>query len=157
MGKGTLRSMVETMCVKAGITGNKSNSLKATASTCMYEGNVPERIIQEQTGHPTVETLRTYQRTSLQQQKAVLWVLAAPCKSDFIDLTSGAVVADPVGSSQASVGLSLPNTSASVHSAHGSCLPPTGSSEASVGPSPTGSSASFHSLHGCTFNFNFGK
>ena len=39
--------------------------------------------------------------------------------------------------------LSLPNTSASVHSAHGSCLPPTGSSEASVGPSP---SASLNSL-----------
>ena len=102
MGKGTLGSMVKTMCAKAGITGNKSNSLKAT----MYEGNVPEKIIQERTGHPSVEALHTYQRTSLQQQKAVSCLLAAPCKSDFIDLTSGAVVADPAGSSQASVGLS---------------------------------------------------
>ena len=127
------------MCAKAGITGNKTNhSLKATGATRMFEGNVLEKIIQEQTGHRSVEALRTYQRTSLQQQKAVSCLLASPCKSNFIDLTSGAVVADPpAGSSQASVGLSLPNTSASFHSAHGSCLPPTGSSEASVGPSPT--------------------
>ena len=121
----------------------------------MFEGNVPEKIIQERTGHRSVEALRTYQHTSLHQQKAVSCLLAAPCKSDFIDLTSGAVVADPPAG--ASVGLSLPNTSAPFHSTHGSCLPPTGSSEASVGPSPTGSSASLHSLHGCTFNFNFGK
>ena len=135
MGNGKLGSMVKTMCAKDGITGNKTNhSLKATGATRMFAGNVPEKIIQERTGHRSVEALHTYQHTSLQQQKAVSCLLAAPCKSGFVDLTSGAIVADlPAGSSQASVGLSLPNTSASFDSAHGS--PPTGSFEASVGPS----------------------
>ena len=81
MGKGKFGSMVKTMCAKAGITGNKTNhSLKATGATRMFESNVPEKIIQERTGHRSVEALRTYQRTSLQQQKAVSCLLAAPCK-----------------------------------------------------------------------------
>ena len=87
----------------------------------MYEGYVPEKIIHERTGHLSFTRISTY-------------FLAAPCKSDFINLVSEAVA-------QVSVGVSLPNTSASVHSAYGSCLPPTGSSEASVGPSSTGISS----------------
>ena len=48
MGKGTLGSTVKTMCAKAGSTGNKTNhSLKATGATRMFEGNVPDKIIQE--------------------------------------------------------------------------------------------------------------
>ena len=53
----------------------------------MYEGNVPEKIIHERTGHLSFTRIPTY-------------FLAAPCKSDFINLVSEAVA-------QVSVGLSL--------------------------------------------------
>ena len=113
--KGTLGSMVKTMCATAGITGNKPYA-------CMKAMCLKKLFMSEL----DIWALHTYQRTSLQLR----------VKADFINLVSEAVA-------QVSVGLALPNTSASVHSAYGSCLPPTGSSEASVGPSSTGSS-SFH-------------
>ena len=57
--------MIKNMCRDAGISGKKTNhSLRATGTTEMFQAQVPEKIIQERTGHRSVAALRTYERTS---------------------------------------------------------------------------------------------
>ena len=52
------------MCAHAGIEGNKTNhSLQATGASELFHANVPEKMIQERTGHHSVVALRTYERT----------------------------------------------------------------------------------------------
>ena len=63
VGKETLKNKVNTMCKQAGISGNKTNhSLRATSVTQMYNSGVPEKIIQERTGHRSLEAFRMYER-----------------------------------------------------------------------------------------------
>ena len=63
LGKHTLQSKLKNMCAEAEISGNKTNhSLRATAATEMFRQGVPEKVIQEQTGHRSIEALRTYER-----------------------------------------------------------------------------------------------
>ena len=38
----------------------------------MFQANVPEKIIQKTTGHRSIEALRSYERVSNEQQKAVM-------------------------------------------------------------------------------------
>ena len=60
------------MCKEASIEGNITNhSLRATSATQMYDQGVPEKIIQERTGHHSLEALRTYERTNEYQHQAV--------------------------------------------------------------------------------------
>ena len=44
----------------------------------MYDSGVPKKMIQERTGHRSLEALRMYERTSEQQHQAVSAVLSAP-------------------------------------------------------------------------------
>ena len=41
----------------------------------MFSNNVPEKIIQNTTGHRTLESFRMYEKTSLQQHQAVSKIL----------------------------------------------------------------------------------
>ena len=76
IGKNVLSSMLKTMCVDAGIEGHKTNhSLRATGATEMFKAGVPEKIIQQRTGHMSLKALRVYERTTIEQQKAVCNVL----------------------------------------------------------------------------------
>ena len=78
LGKHTLQQKVKKMCADAGINGNKTNhSLRATGATELYKRGVPEKLIQERTGHRSLESLRTYERTSEEQHKAASSVLSA--------------------------------------------------------------------------------
>jgi len=71
-GQNYLASLVKDVCKEAGIEGDKTNhSLRATGTTRMWEGNVPEKLIQQRTEHHSLEALRTYERTSVTQQRAV--------------------------------------------------------------------------------------
>ena len=64
------------MCSLAGFEGKITNqSLRATAATQMYEMGVPEKAIQERTGHRSLDSLRVYKRTSTQQQQAASNIL----------------------------------------------------------------------------------
>ena len=82
LGKDTLRSKLNTMCKQAGISGNKTNhSLRATSATQMYNSGVPEKIIQERTGHRSLEALRMYERINQRQHQAVSSVLSTPVQS----------------------------------------------------------------------------
>ena len=67
------------MCKLAGINGSKTNhSLRAAGATQMYDCGVPEKIIQERTGHRSLDALHMYERTNVEQQQAVSAILTAP-------------------------------------------------------------------------------
>ena len=78
IGQNPLQKMVKNMCEEAGIKGRKTNhSLRATAATQLYAAGVPEKLIQERTGHRSLTALREYERTTPQQQKAVSSLLTS--------------------------------------------------------------------------------
>ena len=65
VGRNTLSKMLATMCEEAGIVGRKTNhSLRATAATELFHGGIAEKVIQDRTGHRSVEGLHRYERVS---------------------------------------------------------------------------------------------
>ena len=57
--------MIKEMCQEAGITGNFTNhSLRAFGASEMYQAGISEKIIQERTGHRSLQGLRVYERTA---------------------------------------------------------------------------------------------
>ena len=78
IGKNTLSKMVKEMCLEGGVSGRKTNhSLRATGVSDLYHAGVPEKVIQERSGHLSVSGLRQYERTTLGQQQAVSRVLSS--------------------------------------------------------------------------------
>ena len=76
LGKNELARMVPKMFQEASMTKKATNhSLRATGTTEMYRCGVPENVIKERTGHKSLDGLRTYERTTLEQQKAVSKIL----------------------------------------------------------------------------------
>ena len=52
VGRNVLSKMVKSICEDADVSGQKTNhSLRATGATEMYHAGVPEKVIQERTGH----------------------------------------------------------------------------------------------------------
>ncbi len=47
----------------------------------MYENGAPEEVIQERTGHRSLEALRTYKQSNTDQHQAVSALLSAPSSS----------------------------------------------------------------------------
>ena len=77
--KNTLVKMVKEVCVKANIPGHKMNhSLRATGIFDLFQAGVPDMIIQDLSGHLSMDGLRQYQRTS-EQEEDVSKVLASGC------------------------------------------------------------------------------
>ena len=83
VGRNTLASMVKSMCSQIGVTGKTNHSLHRTGATRLFEANVPEKLIQERTGHKSMDTLRRYERTSVIQQKSVSSVICASHHTSF--------------------------------------------------------------------------
>ena len=78
VSKDTLRKKLSIMCKQAGISGNKTNhSLRATSATQLYDSGAPEKLIQERTGHPSLEALRSYERTNAHQHHSASSILSA--------------------------------------------------------------------------------
>lgn len=75
VGKNTLSVMVKEMRVEAGIGGKTNHSLCATGASAMFQGNVPEKIIQKTIGHRSTEAFRSYERACTEQEKALSKVL----------------------------------------------------------------------------------
>ena len=64
-----LRDVVKDMCNKAKLPGFYTNhSLRSSATTSMYRGNIDEQLIQEITGHRSL-AVRSYKRTCSSQRK----------------------------------------------------------------------------------------
>ena len=68
VGKNTLGTMIKRMYNNAGISdGFTNHSLRAYGATTLFHAEVPEKLIQQRTGHRSVEALRHYERTSQSQ------------------------------------------------------------------------------------------
>ena len=65
------------MCDKGGVQGKKTNhSLRAYAATELFQAGVSEKVIQNRSGHPSLEGLRKYERISEEQKRNACRVLA---------------------------------------------------------------------------------
>jgi hypothetical protein len=63
--------------VQDGISGKKTNhSLRVTGASCLYEAGVPEKIIQQRTGHRSLDALRMYESVTEKQEMAVSEILS---------------------------------------------------------------------------------
>ena len=71
IGHNMLSHVVAQLCCLAGIKGHKTNhSLRAMTATRLYQERVDEQLM-ENTGHHTVQGVRSDKRTSLEQKKAI--------------------------------------------------------------------------------------
>ena len=92
VGRNTLDKKVNVMCRNAGLEGHKTNhSLRATGATEMYRGNVPEKLIQERTGHRSLKCSRVYERLTDDQHRAVSTLLSSAKETTFQEQHSLAV------------------------------------------------------------------
>ena len=60
--------LVKRMFQEVGTDGKTNHSLRATGATRLFEANVPDKLIKEQTGHKSLDALRLYECTSSEQQ-----------------------------------------------------------------------------------------
>ena len=76
LGKNQPMTMVPKMFTEAGLSKRATNhSLRATGATELYRCGVPENVIKERTGHKSLDGVRAYDRTSVEQQVAVSRIL----------------------------------------------------------------------------------
>ena len=78
VGKSKLASMVSDICEDAGV---KRCSLRATGATTLFQGDIPEKIIQKTTGHQFLKSLHMYERVSDDQHKTVSKLMRLPLRS----------------------------------------------------------------------------
>ena len=72
IGHNVLDSMVRDMCKEAGVVGYKTNhSLRTTTATRLFHAGVDEQLIMERTGHRSTDGVRSYKRTSIEQQQVL--------------------------------------------------------------------------------------
>ena len=75
------------MCKEAKIEGHFTNhSLRATGATELFRNNVPEKVIQEFTGHQSLKCLRQCEKSSMEQKMCASNILTR-CDEECI--TSG--------------------------------------------------------------------
>ena len=77
LGHNKLSHMVSKMCSDAGIEGFHTNhSLRATSATRLFSAGADEQLITECTGHRSVDGVRSYKRTSEEQQQGISDILS---------------------------------------------------------------------------------
>ena len=77
IGHHTLDTTVSRICRGAGIKGFKTNHLlRVTTATRLFQAGVDEQLIMERTGHHSTGGIRTYKRTSAEQQEAISDILS---------------------------------------------------------------------------------
>ena len=88
IGKNKLSNAVASMCKSAGIEGYKTNhSMRATAATRLYSSGMDEQLVMQRTGHRSTEGIRSYKRTSSEQQEAISDILNNVAKKPCTDIT----------------------------------------------------------------------
>ena len=76
VGRNTLSQLISKMCKAAGIEGHKTgHSGKVTCATVLYQSDFGDQLIQERTGHRSLEALHKYKRTNSDQQYKVSMAL----------------------------------------------------------------------------------
>ena len=121
------------MCSEAGISGHKTNhSLWATAAMEMFRCGAPEKLIQEWTGHRSIEALRSYERLDDIQHKAASSLLSnTPGNSHSMTYSQYLM------SSTKTHSFNVPSTSSHAYA-------------------PPMTALNLHDFHGCTININYG-
>ena len=66
-----LGSMVKDMFNEIGIGAKTNRSLRATGASIPFQSSVPEKIVQECTGHRSLTALRLYERTTAKPNQQV--------------------------------------------------------------------------------------
>ncbi len=100
VGHCKLDRTIHRLCEEAGIKGYRTNhSLRATAATRLHQSGCEEQQIMERTGHRSVEAVRSYKRTSNEQQENISDILnngcpKRPCNA-LVPLGQNAVVPQP--------------------------------------------------------------
>lgn len=112
--------------------GIHNHSLRATGISRLYNCGVPEKLIMERSGHLSVSSVHSYERTSNLQRKEVSSIIAKPLK----DMNAGL---------QSSSEMFLPAAGEKVCSGLGNLF------------SDKENFFDIKDLHGCTININFGK
>ena len=78
VGVNTLQAMVPKMSEEAGTSVRYTNhSLRATSASRLFACNIPEKIILDKTGHRSLAGLRSYEKTTCEQEHFVTKVLNA--------------------------------------------------------------------------------
>ena len=96
--------MVKNMCKEVGILGNKTNhSLRAYSATALFHAGVPEKLIQDRTGHRSLKGLHKYEKISERQKEDACRALSgrSPMQCQTNSVTNWSMqVAAPMYSSQ---------------------------------------------------------
>jgi len=71
VGKNCLNTFLKEMWVAAGLS--KYHNLQAYGTTAMLRVGIPEKLIQQHTGHGSIDTLQKYERTSESQLLEMLY------------------------------------------------------------------------------------
>ena len=80
VGINPLKKMMPTISERAGLAVRYTNhSLRATAATRMFASGIPEKVVAEVTRHRSLKALRTYERTSEDQQLYYIILLLEIC------------------------------------------------------------------------------
>ena len=67
-GENKLSGMVKSMFAMVGVVGKTNHSLRATGASNMFQAGVPEKIVQERTGHRSIKALRMYEHNGSKWQ-----------------------------------------------------------------------------------------
>ncbi len=88
--------MMAAMCKKAGVTGYMTNhSLRATTASHLYHAGLDEQLIMERTGHRSIEGIRSYKRTSNEQQLQVSSLLNTHVVLDSVTAMTNSELHNP--------------------------------------------------------------
>ena len=106
VGRNQLNAMLREMCQEAGLSGKFTNhSLRAYGATTLFQAGVPEKLIQQRTGHRCIESLRRYERTSESQLANISSIISNPntsasdiSASDNISVNEGSSLETCTGS-----------------------------------------------------------
>ena len=84
IGKNTPFEKLKNVSSDAGIDGNKVNhGLHTTSTTEMVQAHVPEKSNQESTGHRSLAALRTYERSTEEQHRAMSTILSSSSQRSY--------------------------------------------------------------------------
>ena len=123
VGRNKPSNVVSTMCKLAGIGGYKTNhSLRATAATRLYLSGIDEQLVMERTGHRSTEGVRSYKRTSSEQQEAVSDIRSGnkrPCTAALQQMPQPQLPSRvPSVASSSQVNVNTPHNTSTASSAH---------------------------------------
>ena len=106
VGENKFCTMVKEMFAEVGVVNKTDHSLRATGATDLYTANVPEKLIQQRTGHRSLKAPRTYEWTTGEQELAVL---TSGSKIDYTQAQQSGVENPGESSQESSTMATLPS------------------------------------------------